>query len=143
MSALTVFQFEQQSIRTAVVDGQPVFCLLDLLRAMGSTTAAHKARYSLQEVFGEEGFIELPLQTAGGIQNAVFVFQPSMTYLISRSRTEAGKNLNRFMHTEVLPSIHKTGTFGIEKLSRREILQLALEAEDRVSGGGACLTLAI
>jgi prophage antirepressor-like protein len=99
--SLTIFQFEQQSIRTSEINGQPVFCLLDLLKAMESATAVHKARYSLEEVFGKEGIVELPLQTAGGIQNAVFVFESGMTYLISRSRTEAGKNLNRWMHTEV------------------------------------------
>lgn len=126
MSALTIFQFEQQSIRTGEIDGQAVFCLLDLLRAMESKTAAHKARYSLEEVFGKEGVFELPLQTAGGVQNAAFVFESGATYLISRSRTDAGKKLNQWIHSDVLPSIRKTGKYTA---SLSESDKLALMAE--------------
>ena len=131
MSALTIFQFEQQSIRTIEIDGQPAFCLADLLNAYKSTTRPSDAKTSIEEVLGKGVVKYAPLQTAGGIQDTAFVPESGLTFLVSRSRTEIGKKFAQWIHNEILPSIRKTGTFGIENLSRREILQLALEAEDR------------
>ena len=117
--SLTIFQFEQQSIRTGELDGQPVFCLTDLLAAMGSKTDTNKARDSVTDVLGEGQVIGLP--TTDALQRereTLFVFESGATFLICRSRTETGKKLNRWIHSEVLPSIRKTGGYQQPVLSR-------------------------
>ena len=136
-SSLTIFEYGQQSIRTGEVDRQPVFCLTDLLNAMGSATDTNKAKTSIEEALGEGSVIELPLETAGGIQTTLFVFESGATFLISRSRTETGKKLNRWIHTEILPSIRNTGKYEalpvenkFPKFTLRDALQAALATED-------------
>jgi anti-repressor protein len=131
MSTLTIFQFEQQSIRTAAIDGQPAFCLTDLLVAMGSKTSPQKAKASLEELFGDGGLIEYPISDSlGRTQNTSFVFESGMTYLISRSRTEAGKNLNRWIHSKVLPSIRKTGSYRQPEITRIDLARMVIESEE-------------
>jgi prophage antirepressor-like protein len=115
MADIILFHFEQFEIRTGDLEGQPVFCLIDLLKAMKSTTRSSDAKSAIEEAFGEGVVIDLPLQTPGGVQTASFVFEAGATFLISRSRTETGKKLNRWLHGEVLPSIRKTGSYSIEQ----------------------------
>lgn len=126
MSQVTLFNFQSQTIRTGEVDGQPVFCLTDLLQAMGSNTHTAEAKTVVEEYLGEGQVIDVPLQTAGGIQKVIFVFEAGTTFLVSRSRTKIGKKLNRWIHTEVLPSIRKTGSYTVP-MSESE--KLALMAE--------------
>lgn len=114
MTNIILFQFESNHIRTGELDGNPVFCLSDLLAALNSKTTLGDAKLAISDVFGEGYVINLPLETTTGIQDAVFVFESGLTFLISRSRTEKGKRMNRWIHAEVLPSIRKTGSYSIK-----------------------------
>lgn len=130
--SLTIFQFEQQSIRTIDIDGQPAFCLVDLLNAYKSTTRPSDAKAAIEEILGDGVVIDSPISDSlGRLQNTQFVFESGLTFLVSRSRTEIGKKFAQWIHHEILPSIRKTGTFGLDKLSRLEILELALDSEKR------------
>lgn len=114
MSSLTIFQFDTKQIRTGEIEGRPVFCLIDLLAAMGTSVDTSKAKSALTEVFGDGVTICLPtLDTLGRTQETMFVFEHGATFIISRSRTEIGKKLNRWLHGEVIPSIRKTGSYQV------------------------------
>ena len=113
-SIVRAFGFDNSNVRTAQNDDGTIwFCLGDLLNAMGTRTDINQVKMSIQEGLGEDTLIKLPLQTAGGEQDMLFVSEAGMTFLLSRSRTESGKKLNRFLHAEVLPSIRKTGSYSI------------------------------
>jgi prophage antirepressor-like protein len=134
MTSIILFQFEQSKIRTGEVEGKAVFCLTDLLLSMESKTESAKAKASIEEVFGDGVVIELPIfDSLGREQTALFVFESGATFLISRSRTEKGKRLNRWIHSEVLPSIRKTGSYSAPKpqteLERAKAYVVALEAK--------------
>ena len=130
MSNIILFQFESNEIRTGELDGSPVFCLSDLLAALKSKTTLGDAKLAVSDVFGEGYVINLPLETTTGTQNAVFVFESGLTFLISRSRTEKGKRMNRWIHSEVLPSIRKTGSYS----TKAPIAALVEWHEDRLQG---------
>ena len=114
MSNLSVFQFESNEVRTIVDtrDNSPWFVLKDVLAAMGSTTRPAIAKTSIEEVFGGGYTMITPLQTTGGRQEITVINEPATTFLISRSNTEIGKKMNRWIHGEVLPSIRKTGSYS-------------------------------
>lgn len=119
--SLTAFNFDDHSVRTLQDEsGNIWFCLADVIRAMGSKTTTNNAKASLEEVFKKGYSINIPLQTTGGEQILTFIAESATTFLISRSRTEAGKKLNRWIFTEVLPSIRKTGRYD-RKTSPAEI----------------------
>lgn len=133
MSDLTIFDFESNSIRTGELDGQPVFCLCDLLDALGTSVDTSKAKKALEEVLGDGATISLPtMDSLNREQNTVFVFESGATYLIANSRTEKGKRLNRWIHQEVLPSLRKTGFYAtmISKVTKIDLARMMLESEE-------------
>lgn len=112
---LTIFEFERQIIRTSIIDDRPVFCLTDLLDALGTSVNASMAKSVLEDHFGDGVTISHPIKDSlGREQNAIFVFEAGATFLISRSRTDTGKKLNQWIHSEILPSIRKTGGYQIQ-----------------------------
>jgi prophage antirepressor-like protein len=134
--SLTIFQFEQQSIRTIDINGQPAFCLADLLNAYKSTTRPSDAKVAIEEVLGDGVVKSAPYSDSlGRLQETLFVFESGVTFLITRSRTETGKKLARWVHQEVLPSIRKTGSYSTGQPSEHkhttlsESDKLALMAE--------------
>lgn len=112
------FGFDSSNVRTAQNDdGTTWFCLGDLLNAMQTKTDASSAKASIEEHLGKGTFINLTLQTAGGEQDMLFVSESGMAFVLSRSRTDAGKRLNRFIFNEVLPSIRKTGSYSLPEIA--------------------------
>lgn len=113
MSNLVPFQFESQDIRTiANEQGEPWFVLRDILDATQSKTTVTAAADAINQGLGEGFASDIPLQTRGGIQQTTIIAEAAVTYLLSRSNTEQGRKLNRFIHVEVLPALRKTGTFS-------------------------------
>ena len=143
---LSFFEYGSRQVRTAVIDGEIYFGLADVLKAMKSTTTTSQAQESIFDGLGKGHVIVSTLSTLGGEQNLLFVDEAALTFLLSRSRTEAGKGLNRLIHTQILPSIRATGRYEVVKpaaiapaaiapaptssqLSRLDILQMAMAAE--------------
>ena len=127
MNDLTLFLFEKTEIR-AITDerGEPWFVLRDVLDALdrkGSRT--NEAVASITVGLGE-GYVEtVPLQTKGGLQTVVIVSEPAVTFLVSRSNTETGRKLNRFIHADVLPKIRKTGQYIAPKTPGEALVEMA------------------
>ena len=120
MSNLT-YQFvvsTGESVEIRAIQGQEDslwFVLRDVLEAMESTTRPSDAIESISQGLGGGVVIDYPIiDSLGRTQQATIVHESGVTYLISRSNTEAGRKLNRFLHFTVLPSIRKTGKFVAE-----------------------------
>jgi prophage antirepressor-like protein len=113
-NSIVSFVFNDRSVRTAQKDdGSIWFCLADVLSSTQTKTTIGDVKLSLIDVFGEGHVINLSLETTTGIQDAAFISESGLTFLLSRSRTAAGKALNKFIHCEVLPSIRKTGSYSL------------------------------
>ncbi len=80
MASLSFFEFKSNRVRTVVVDGEVAFCLADVLMAMESGTNASRAKSLIEEGFGEGVVIVHTLQTPGGEQNLLFVFESGLTF---------------------------------------------------------------
>ncbi|MGL5077283.1 MAG: BRO-N domain-containing protein [Waterburya sp.] len=115
MDSLSVFSRDNFSVRVVYLDGRTAFCLIDCLRSMNSSTTVTAAVKQIIEGLGKEFVVNQPLETEGGRQVLAFVFEEGLTYLLGRSRTEMGKKLNRWIYTEVLPSIRKTGGYQVDR----------------------------
>jgi prophage antirepressor-like protein len=115
MSNITLLHFEQSEVRTGEINGEPVFCLSDLLASMESKTHPSDAKAAIADHLGDGVVIQVPiLDSLGRSQDALFTYAPGATFLLSRTRTSTGKRLNRWLHSEVLPSIGKTGSYSLE-----------------------------
>jgi prophage antirepressor-like protein len=122
MNELSIFSFNTQEIRIADRNGDPWFVLRDLLEATESSTPVTVAVDSVKQGLGEGFNAVMPLPTAGGTQQVTIVNESAATYLLARSNTEKGRELNRFIHIEVLPAIRKTGGYRTESAPGKPVL---------------------
>ena len=113
---LLTFVFDgEKDVRTLIQDqeGNSWIILNDVLSAMGTTTPITKALESIHNVLGDGFTRSIPiLDNMGRYQPTYIVTESAATFLVSRSNTEKSKKLNRWLHTEVIPSIRKTGSYG-------------------------------
>ena len=123
-NCITCFTFESSDVRVVTDQmGEPWFVLRDVLQAMGSSTPSHVAKASVIEGLGYGYNNVTPiLDSMGRTQQATIISEPAVTFLVSRSNTETGRKLNRWIHTEVLPSIRKTGGYGNSIKTRADYL---------------------
>lgn len=130
---IQVFQSPQfGQVRTAGTSDNPLFCLADLCKAVGlSNPSSVKARLDAEDV----QLIDLhALNSTEGIGagNTVsnFVTESGFYDVLLQSSSPKVKPFRKWVTSEVLPSIRKTGGYSVQQLSRKELLQLALEAEE-------------
>jgi len=126
MTALQVFSFEEGASVRTVGDSQDDsvwFVLRDVLDSMGSTTRPAIARSTIEDVFGAGYTRTTHLETGFGVKETTIISDPAVTYLVSRSNTETSKKLNRWIHSEVLPSIRKSGSYSVQQSEQAEELK--------------------
>ena len=113
-------------IRTAGTSDNPMFCLSDLCHALGLSAKGVNQRLD------KEVISNYPLETAGGVQQALFVNEDGLYDVILESRKPEAKKFRKWVTSEVLPSIRKTGGFiavGVEDTDE-EIMARALLVAD-------------
>jgi prophage antirepressor-like protein len=110
--ALSVFDFQSQSVRILSIDGEPWFVARDVLQAINSKTkVTDLAKVIIDELGGEFVGSEYISDSLGRRQETLILSEAAMTLFVSRSRTDLGKQMNKWIHSEVLPSIRKTGNY--------------------------------
>lgn len=122
METIKVFNSPQfGEVRTAGTSDNPMFCLSDLCRCLGLSAKGVNQRL-------DKGVISTyPLQTAGGTQQALFVNEDGLYDVILDSRKPEAKAFRKWITSEVLPSIRKTGSYSVQPKTPQTYLE-ALEA---------------
>ena len=133
MSELSVFNFDSQALRTLTRDGEPWFVAADVCEAL---TIAQTASAMRQLDDDEKGVHST--HTLGGPQEVTIINESGLYSLILTSRKPEAKRFKKWVTSEVLPSIRKTGQYA-PKAKRtytksvpfgqelRAVLDLALE----------------
>ena len=136
MNELSVFNFDEYAIRTVIgADGEPWFVAADLLDAL---TLDRKALERLDD--DEKGVNSI--HTLGGDQQMTVINESGLYSLILTSRKPEAKRFKKWITSEVLPSIRKTGSYS-KPQTTLEILQLALQAEQARLHSEAMLQIAL
>lgn len=124
MSAVEVFEYTDQQVRTVLIDGEPWFVATDISRILGYRSAPDMTR-RLDEA--DKGYAEV--RTPGGDQQVTVVNESGLYDSIFRSNAEGARPFRRWVTREVLPSIRKTGSYGGQIASMPLSEQLAIAAE--------------
>ena len=97
-------------IRTIIAnDGEPRFCLADVCKILDLSVKGIGQRLP-------KGVISnYPLATSGGIQNMNFVNEDGLYDAIFDSRKKEARMFRKWVTSEVLPSIRKTGGYMVSK----------------------------
>ena len=115
-------QFGQ--IRTAGTADNPLFCLADVCKAL-ELDPSQVVRRLDSTVFSKH-----PADTGFGIKEINFVNEDGLYDVILDSRKPEAKGFRKWVTSEVLPSIRKTGSYSIKNLSRKELALMVIQAEE-------------
>lgn len=132
MNDLQIFNNEEfGEIRTITKDDEVLFCLGDLCRILELTSKGVKQRLT------DEVISNYPIpDSLGRIQNTIFVNEDGLYDVILDSRKENARKFRKWVTSEVLPSIRKTGGYGMPKTTGGQIQLLAqgyTELEQKVN----------
>lgn len=131
MTALEVFTFHGNAVRTTVIDGAPWLVAADVANALGFVNtrdaitrhvpAAHK---------GVSG-----IATPSGEQQMTVIDEAGMYRLIMRANTDEAERFQEWVTAEVLPQIRRTGSYSVQpELAGAELLARAvLEAQSMLA----------
>ena len=107
-NSISIYKFNQNQVRTQLIDGEPWFCLSDARAALSINGSLKKGC-----TFSENGVCKTPLiDNLGRQQSATFINEPNLYRLIFRSNKPQAQAFADWVYSEVLPSIRKTGGYG-------------------------------
>lgn len=122
---LKVFENKEfGKVRVVVKDNEPMFCLVDVCKALGIRNASQaKNRLSKDGVISNE-----VIDSVGRKQNASFVNESNLYKLIFQSKKQSAQKFTEWVTSKVLPSIRKTGGYiaGQENMTDSELMAKAL-----------------
>ncbi len=108
---LEVFNFKQEnvSIRVKSIDGEPWFVAKDVCEVLD----IQNSRDTLAKVLDEDEKSVATIYTLGGNQNMQIVSESGLYHLIFVSRKPEARKFRKWVASEVLPSIRKTGMYAV------------------------------
>jgi len=122
MNKLSVFDFKGQDVRIITQDGEPWFVAKDLCEVLEISNPS-QALTRLDEE--EKNTIILNEGNRGNPSTAV-VSESGMYALVLSSRKPEAKPFRKWVTSEVLPSIRKTGSYAIQKTTGDALVEMAL-----------------
>ena len=122
---VTPFQFHDTTIAVMNRNGQPWFVAADVCRVLELTNTS-KACDTLED--DEKGVTNG--DTLGGKQQLLIISESGLYSLIFKSRKPEAKAFRKWVTSEVLPSIRKTGGYGLPTNFAEALRALANEAEE-------------
>ncbi|GCD58211.1 phage associated-antirepressor BRO [Acetobacter pasteurianus NBRC 3280] len=159
MSNIIPFNFEDQAVRVITRDGEPWFVLADVC----SVLDIRNSRDAANRLDDDERGVSIT-DTLGGPQEMTVINESGLYSLVLTSRKPTAKRFKKWITSEVIPSIRKTGGYIVaapeetpEELALRAmtILQATVErqkqqlaeaqpkaeAHDRIAGADGSLNI--
>ena len=119
MNDLQIFNNEEfGEVRTAVINDEPMFCLIDICKALEIKNATDVAKR-----LDEDELTRLNLGSRAGETN--FITESGLYAVILRSDKPNAKKFRKWVTAEVLPQIRKTGSYNKPMTTSGQIQLLA------------------
>ena len=107
MSIPSVFSFENAQVRALGTPDLPLFVAVDAAGALGYKDKTN----AIKQHVDPEDLIKSEIETNGGRQTVNCVNESGLYALIFGSKLESAKRFKRWVTSEVLPAIRKTGRY--------------------------------
>ena len=143
MEQLKIFENEEfGQVRTVTRDGEVWFVGKDVAEALGYANASD----AISKHVDREDKGVAKCDTLGGVQVLTVINESGLYALVFGSRLESAKRFKRWVTSEVLPAIRKTGSYDMSRLSKemRAILncdERIVIIDDRVTNLENCMTI--
>lgn len=126
MNQLEIFKNREfGEIRTVTIDGEPWFVGRDVAEILGYSNP----RDALAKHVDDEDKGVAKCDTLGGIQDLTIINESGLYSLILSSKMPTAKRFKRWVTSEVLPQIRKTGSYQ-RRLTPEEMMRIQLGMVD-------------
>lgn len=129
MNALLAYQFEENPVRVVMIAGEPWFVANDLAKALGY----REARDMTRNLDDDEKGLHI-VQTLGGMQEVSVVSESGMYAAIFKSRREEAQRFRKWVTSEVLPELRRTGKYQMHELEPPPPQAIDLDPSRLVAG---------
>lgn len=151
MNQLQTFNFSNQSVRVVLKNGEPWWCAKDVCDIIG----LNNGRQAVVKLDEDERDAVILNDAIGREQSFTVINESGLYNLILRSNKPEAKTFRKWVTSEVLPQIRKTGSYSLQipktlpealrayaaELEQKEALQKQLEQQaPKVALADACLT---
>lgn len=117
MNELKIFEnAEFGQVRTVMINGEPWFAASDIAKPLGYRMASDLTR----RIDDEDKGTHL-MSTPSGEQNMIILNESGLYSAILGSKLESAKRFKRWVTSEVLPALRKTGTYEMPKKNKQNI----------------------
>ena len=114
---LQIFQnHEFGEVRTTVIDGEPWFVGRDVATALGYSNP----RKTLNDHVDDEDKGVTKCDTLGGAQEMTIINESGLYSLVLSSKLPTAKKFKRWVTSDVLPAIRKTGSYSMKQKAQAE-----------------------
>lgn len=123
MNELKIFNYQSNEVRTVMKDGEPWFVLKDVCRVL--SISKHRDLAARLDA-DERGSVRV--DTPGGPQETIIINESGLYSVILRSDKAEAKPFRKWVTSQVLPAIRRTGGYlaGQEGMSAEELMAKAL-----------------
>ena len=130
MNEVKLFDFENNKIRTVMINDKPYFVGKDVCNVLGYTNSRDAIK---THVFEDDKGVET-IDTLGGKQNMTIINESGLYALIFGSRLSSAKKFKRWVTSEVLPTLRKTGSYQMPT-NPMQALELMFQALKETNDG--------
>lgn len=134
MNDILVFRYKSSEVRTVELNGEPWFVLKDVCAVLGISHITDTAKRMDEDEVGQTEVTD----SMGRKQSTYVINESGLYNVILRSDKPEAKPFRKWVTSEVLPSIRKTGGYTMPKLSKE--MQALFLLDDRTQKQEARLT---
>lgn len=122
MNELQLFNFENNQLRTLVINDDPWFLGKDVADILEYANTAK----AIRDHVDEEDKLTERIVLSGQNREVIFINESGLYSLVLSSKLPSAKRFKRWVTSEVLPQIRKTGSYATPQLTGEELMAKAL-----------------
>lgn len=122
MNELQLFNFEENEVRTLLINGDPYLVGSDVAKILGYSNP-NKA---IRDHVDEEDKLTERFVLSGQNREAIVINESGVYALVFSSKLPSAKRFKHWVTSEVLPQIRKTGSYASPQLTGEELMAKAL-----------------
>ena len=122
MNELQLFNFENHEVRSLLINSEPWFVGKDVADVLGYEDTNQAIR---KNVDYEDKLTRL-IDGSGQKRNMTIINESGLYSLVLSSKLPSAKKFKRWVTSEVLPTLRKTGQYQVKELSGQELMAKAL-----------------
>lgn len=129
---MQLFNFEKQEVRTLLVNEEPYFVGKDVAKILGCSRTADAIKAHVDE----EDKLTRQFTDSGQRREMTIINESGMYSLILSSKLPNAKKFKRWVTSEVLPTIRKTGSYQLPQTPEGQIrllLESSVHTDERLT----------